>query len=62
MSYMSAIRLLDKLGENHDAEVYKWKNSLLAHNNYEEFEYSGTNILMCIHVNTFRISVCMFFN
>ena len=31
MSYMSTIRLLDKLGENHDAEVYKWKNSLLAH-------------------------------
>ena len=25
MSYMSTIRLLEKLGENHDATVYKWR-------------------------------------
>ena len=31
MSYMSTVRLLEKLGENHDAKVYEWKKSLLAH-------------------------------
>ena len=31
MAHMSTIRLLDKLGENHDGEVYKCKNSLAAH-------------------------------
>ena len=31
MGYMSTIRLLDKLGENHDAEVHKLRQSLVAH-------------------------------
>ena len=31
MSYMFTIRLLEKLGENHDAKVYELKKSLLAH-------------------------------
>ena len=31
MSYMSTIRLLEKLGENHNAKVFEWKKSLLAY-------------------------------
>ena len=31
MSYSSTLELLEKLGEDHDAEVYEWKKSLLEH-------------------------------
>ena len=31
MSHMTTIRLLETLGENHDAKVYEWQKSLLAH-------------------------------
>ena len=31
MSHKSTIRLLDKVGENHDAKVLKWKQSLTEH-------------------------------
>ena len=45
MSYMSTIRLLEKLGENHDAKVFEWKKSLLAH-------LETTQVR--VHVNTIR--------
>ena len=31
MSYTGTLRLIGQLGENHDAKVHEWRQSLLEH-------------------------------
>ena len=51
MSHKSTVRLLDKLGEGHDAEVHKWKEDLLTHIQLNQVQLTPTLTFIYTHYN-----------